>query len=195
MFPPIKIVKADHHEAHNGPVGVWITTGTRYFAAVLLQEIYEARRFMAWFWLPTLAFAIAAAVTGIYWIGAAVPVWMLAVGKSLLPTKGMLGQRELMGQAIEIAVIEMLYKRENMNMEYLLQARSMVREDSSYAKKGLWPDIPKIPVSVNFDSGHPSIMTMARRLHAAQPKARAYVLDHIEQLRKWRPMGAESKGY
>ena len=172
MFPPIKIVKASHHEAHNGPLGVRITTGTRYFASVLLQEVYEGRRFMAWFWLPTLAFVIAAVITGIYWIGAAVPVWMLAIGKSLLPTRGMLGKRELMGQAIEIAAIDILYGRKNMEMEYLLQARSMVRDDSGYAKKGLWPDIPKIPVSVNFDSGHPSIEEMARRLKAAQPKAR-----------------------
>jgi len=136
----IKIIKNDRHFAQNGPTGIRIHTGTRYFAAVLLQEWYEFTKYLFWFWgVPV---ALWAAAWGGYALGlddalcgalaASGVAFMLAVTLRLIPFN--LDDRELTGQAIEIAAIKLFYKRE-MESEYRIQARSMIRSDSPYVAK------------------------------------------------------------
>jgi hypothetical protein len=106
-----------------------------------------------------------------------------------------------MGQAIEIAAIRWLYERPDMESEYRLQARSMIRSDSSYSALGLWKDIPRIDpfVYTNDDAlaGTPNeaIEKMVASLKSLQPEAADYVWANMSRLRAWRPLGEESKGY
>jgi len=138
----INIVTSDRDFAQNGPTGIVIHTGTRYFAAVLLQEYYEFWRYAFWFWaVPVVLGAALGFAFGPLYVLAAVP-FMLLVGRKIIPFN--LHERELTGQAIEIAAIKDFYGRQDMTDEYRLQARSMVRSDSSYKEKGYWPDIPAI---------------------------------------------------
>lgn len=208
MLPPITIEKADHHRAQNGPVGVSITTGTRYFAAVLLQEVYEAKRYMAWYWGGALAIAGFSAIvhlatgldgqtTGITGFAVAA-MWMILVGKHVFPFNSW--KRELMGQAIEIAAIRWLYERPDMESEYRLQARSMIRSDGVYAGLGYWPDMRVDPMQYTNDdaiAGTPNdaIEKMVALLKDKQPEAADYVWANMALLKKWRPLGDESKGY
>jgi hypothetical protein len=195
----IRIVKSERDFAQNGATGIVIHTGTRYFAAVLLQEYYEFWRYAFWFWLvPPLVGAIAAFAIGLPFalIGLAV---MMLVGLKVLPFN--LHERELMGQAIEIAAIKLFYGRSDMAGEYRLQARSLIRSDSPYKLKGYWPDIPAInPVSYTNEMAiagvaEPSIDAMLIRLGEKAPAAEDYVRRHWSKLEKWRPIGAEDKGY
>ena len=195
----IKIIKSDRDFAQNGATGIVIHTGTRYFAAVLLQEYYEFWRYAFWFWLVPPVVGVAAGYT-LGWpyalIGLAV---MMLVGLKVLPFN--LHERELTGQAIEIAAIAKFYGRKNMDSEYRLQARSLVRNDSPYKKKGYWPDIPAIdPASYTNNMAiagvaNTSVDAMITRLKTKEPFATRYVKKHYVKLEKWRPMGEESKGY
>lgn len=195
----INIVNSERDFAQNGATGIVIHTGTRYFAAVLLQEYYEFWRYAFWFWLvPPVVGVAAGYIFG--WpyalIGLAI---MMLVGLKILPFN--LHERELTGQAIEIAAIKLFYKRSDMAVEYRLQARSLIRSDSPYKAKGYWPDIPAIdPVSYTNDmaiSGvsDPSIDAMLIRLGEKAPKAEKYVQRHWSKLEKWRYFGEEDKGY
>lgn len=206
IFPPIKIVNETRHSAQNSLTGVRITTGTRYFAAVLAQEVYEARRFMAWGWLPFFALAALAWLLPIE-IGqrigvlATAMVWLLLVGKQVLPIRYAQERRELMGQAIEIAAIKLIYERPDMESEYFLQARSMVRNDSPYKQRGFWPDIPAIDPAgyTNTEAlalvNEPSIAAMVALLKEQQSKAEAYVTARSAKIAGWRGLGAEDLGY
>lgn len=203
----IKIVENDRHFAQNGPTGITINTGTRYFAAVLLQEWYEFVRYAAWFWgLPAIFFAAAG---GTYFAGLGNNVaagligagltFMILVSVRLLPLN--VADRELNGQAIEIAAIRLFYKRPNMDSEYRLQARSMIRSDSPYVLKGYWPDVepidPNLYTNADAMTGtyHPSIERMVHRLKAREPFAKRYVLANWDKLKKWAPLGPEGLGY
>ena len=203
----IKIIKNDRHFAQNGPTGIKIHTGTRYFAAVLLQEWYEFTKYLFWFWgVPV---ALWAAAWGGYALGlddalcgalaASGVAFMLAVTLRLIPFN--LDDRELTGQAIEIAAIKLFYKRENMESEYRIQARSMVRSDSPYVAKGHWSDIDPIDPNLytNEDARmgtyHPSIERMVWRLKLRQPFAERYVKAHWADLIKWQPLGEGDRGY
>lgn len=195
----IKIVNSERHFAQNGPTGITINTGTRYFAAVLLQEYYEFWRYAFWFYaVPVALGASAGFALGLPYALIGVAMMML-VGMKILPFN--LHERELTGQAIEIAVIKTFYGRENMDSEYRLQARSMIRNDSPYKNKGYWPDIPAIdPVSYTNDMAiagvtNDSIDAMVARLKSKQGPAEKYVKRHLPKLDKWRPLGEESKGY
>lgn len=203
----IKITKNDRHFAQNGPTGIRIHTGTRYFAAVLLQEWYEFTRYVFWFWgIPV---ALWAAAWGGYALGlddalcGALAVsgvaFMLLVTMRLVPFN--LADRELTGQAIEIAAIKLLYKRPDMESEYRIQARSMIRSDSPYVSKGYWSDLDPVDPSIytNEDARmgtyHPSIARMVSRLKARQPFAERYVRANMDKLEKWKPLGADGLGY
>ena len=203
----IKIIKNDRHFAQNGPTGIRIHTGTRYFAAVLLQEWYEFTRYVFWFWgIPV---ALWAAAWGGYALGlddalcGALAVsgvaFMLLVTMRLVPFN--LADRELTGQAIEIAAIKLLYKRPDMESEYRIQARSMIRSDSPYVSKGYWSDLDPVDPSIytNEDARmgtyHPSIARMVSRLKARQPFAERYVRKNMDRLVKWKPLGADGLGY
>ncbi len=203
----IKIVENDRHFAQNGPTGITINTGTRYFAAVLLQEWYEFVRYAAWFWgLPAIFFAAAG---GAYFAGFGNNVAgalagagisaMILVSARLLPFN--VADRELNGQAIEIAAIRYFYGRKGMDAEYRLQARSMIRIDSPYVAKGYWPDVEPInPAEYTNEMAlagipHPSIDKIISMLKAREPFAKRYVLKHWDKLTKWQPLGADSIGY
>lgn len=194
IFPPIRIQQANSHQATNGPFGVDINTGTRYFAAVLLQEVYEARRYMAWYWLPLIPVFVAALFFGIFALSAA-PIWMLLAGRQVLPFTSVREDRELFGQALEIAAIEHFYQRPDMAKEYRLQARSMLLETSSYKEKGFWSSIPAIPATVQWSDENASIDAMVDLLKTRAGEAKAYVADNIDSLTEWRPLGDESQGY
>lgn len=203
----LKIIKNDRHFAQNGPTGIKIHTGTRYFAAVLLQECYEFIRLAFWFWgVPVALWA--AALVG-YALGldnalcgalaAAGVAFMMAVTLRLIPLN--LDDRELNGQAIEIAAIKLFYGRKDMASEYRMQARSMIRSDSPYIAKGYWPDIDPIDPNLytNEDARmgtyHPSIERMVSRLKLRQPFAERYVKAHWKHLVKWQPLGEGDRGY
>lgn len=193
---PIRIHNSPAHKASNGPTGIDISTGTRYFAAVLLQEYYEGTRLMAWTWIPFLILSAAAIFLEPY-VAALAIIWMIITTQELIPTRRMREERELMGQAIEIAAIFDFYDlpESGQEFEYRLQARSMVRVNSPYTKKGFWPRIPRIPVTVTVLEPNESIDTMVAMLKAKMPEARRYVAKHHKKLAKWRPLGAESLGY
>ena len=192
----IKIVNSERDFAQNGPTGITINTGTRYFAAVLLQEYYEFWRYAFWFWVAPAAIAVAG-----YFIypllSLASLILMVLVGSKTIKFE----DREAMGQAIEIAAIKVFYGRLNMDSEYRLQARSLIRKDSPYKAKGYWSDIPAIdPAAYTNDMAiagvsEPSIDKMISKLKAKAPAAERYVKKHYVKLEKWRPMGEESKGY
>jgi len=203
----IKIVENDRHFAQNGPTGITINTGTRYFAAVLLQEWYEFVRYAAWFWgLPAIFFAAAG---GTYFAGLGNNVaaglmgagltFMILVSVRLLPFN--VEDRELNGQAIEIAAIRLFYKRPNMDSEYRMQARSMIRSDSPYVAKGYWSDVEPINPNLytNEDARmgvpHPSIDRIISMLKARQPFAERYVKANWDKLEKWKPLGVGSLNY
>ena len=195
----IRIIKSNRDFAQNGPAGIVIHTGTRYFSAVLLQEYYEFWRYAFWFWLvPVVIGAGLGIAFGPLYALAALPLMML-VGMKALPFN--LHERELTGQAIEIAAIAKFYGRKNMDSEYRLQARSLVRNDSPYKKKGYWPDIPAIdPTSYTNDMAiagvaNESVDAMITRLKTKEPFVTRYVKKHYAKLEKWRPLGEESKGY
>ena len=195
----INIVTSDRDFAQNGPTGIVIHTGTRYFAAVLLQEYYEFWRYAFWFWaVPVVLGAALGFAFGPLYALAAVP-FMLLVGRKIIPFN--LHERELTGQAIEIAAIKNFYGRRDMESEYRLEARSMLRSDHSYKMRGYWPDIPAIDPVVYTTAmavagiSEPSIDAMIARLKAKAPFAERYVQKHLAKLEKWRPLGAESKGY
>jgi hypothetical protein len=203
-FPPIKIVhKPDGQRAHNGPLGVTIETGTRYFAAVLLQEVYEGARQMAWMWLPFFAIIGGAFAIGRPADSLAAIAWLILISAEVVPLRYARERRELMGQAIEIAAIRLFYKREDMDSEYYLQARSMIRQDSSYISKGFWKKIGTIDPAVYtaFDAvntkPNPTVDKMVRLLRSVAPKAESYVRKkrNWKKLEKWRSLGAESRGY
>lgn len=203
-FPPIKIVQNPNREnAHNGPTGVTIDTGTRYFAAVLLQEVFEGARQMAWMWLPFFTIIAGAFIAGQHIYSVAAIVWIMLVAFEAIPLRMFQEKRELMGQAIEIAAIKLFYKRENMETEYYLQARSIIRQDSSYVKKGFFKKIGTVNPSEyrSFEAvdlkPHPAIEAMIIELMSVAPEAEKYVLKkrNWKKLEKWRPLGAESKGY
>ena len=203
----IKIIDKDRHFAQNSPTGIRINTGTRYFAAVLLQEWYEFTRHLFWFWCVPVAFWASAwagyalglddALCGA--LAASGTLFMLAVALGLIPLN--LDERELNGQAIEIAAIKLFYKRPDMESEYRMQARSMIRSDSPYVAKGCWSDVEPVDPNLytNEDARlgtyHPSIARMVSRLKARQPFAERYVRKHRDKLEKWRPLGAEGQGY
>lgn len=195
----IRIINSDRDFAQNGPAGIVIHTGTRYFAAVLLQEYYEFWRYAFWFWLvPPVVGVAAGYILGLPFalIGLAI---MMLVGLKVLPFN--LHERELTGQAIEIAAIKLFYKRADMQGEYRLQARSLIRFDSPYKAKGYWPDIPAIdPVSYTNDMAiagvsELSIDAMLVRLGEKTSFAEKYVKRHWSKLEKWRYFGEEDKGY
>lgn len=203
-FPPIKIVQNPNREnAHNGPTGVTIDTGVRYFAAVLLQEVFEGARQMAWMWLPFFAIIAGAFIAGQHIYSIAAIVWIMLVAFEAIPLRMFQEKRELMGQAIEIAAIKLFYKRENMETEYYLQARSIIRQDSSYVQKGFFKKIGTVNPSEyrSFEAvdlkPHPSVESMVELLKSVAPEAEKYVLKkrNWKKLEKWRPLGAESKGY
>lgn len=195
----IKIVKSQRDFAQNGATGITIHTGTRYFAAVLLQEYYEFWRYAFWFWLvPPVLGAVAGLTLGLPFalIGLA---FMMLVGRKVLPFN--LHDRELMGQAIEIAAIKLFYGRSDMAGEYRLQARSLIRSDSPYKAKGYWPDIPAIDPMLYTNEmaiagvSDPSMDAMLVRLGEKSHAAEKYVRKHWSKLEKWRPMGEEDRGY
>jgi hypothetical protein len=203
-FIPIKIVENPNREnANNGPLGVTIDTGTRYFAAVLLQEVREGLLQMLWFWGPPILIAGAAFLLGQPLYAIAAIVWMMLISFEAIPFKYALERRELRGQATEIAAIKLFYKRENMNAEYYLQARSIIRQDSSYVKKGFFKKIGTVDPSA-YRAGdaakmkpHAAVEAMIELLKSVAPEAERYVLkkSNWKKLEKWRPLGAESKGY
>lgn len=195
----INIVNSERDFAQNGATGIVIHTGTRYFAAVLLQEYYEFWRYAFWFWLvPPVVGVAAGYILGLPFALIGLVIMML-VGLKVLPFN--LHERELTGQAIEIAAIKLFYKRADMQGEYRLQARSLIRSDSPYKAKGYWPDIPAIdPVSYTNDMAiagvsEPSIDAMLVRLGEKAPEAEKYVKRHWSKLEKWRYFGEEDKGY
>lgn len=195
----IRIINNEKHFAQNKPTGIVIHTGTRYFAAVLLQEYFEFWRYAFWFYaVPPLVGAAAGFALGLPYALIGLGLMML-VGMKVLPFN--LDERELTGQAIEIAAIKTFYGRENMDSEYRLQARSMIRNDSPYKIKGYWPDIPAIdPVSYTNDmaiSGEAqrSIDAMVALLKTKAAFAEKYVQKHRANLLKWEPLGAGGKGY
>lgn len=192
----IKIIESDGEKAQNGPTGITIETGTRYFAAVLLQEYYEFWRYAFWFWVAPAIIAVAGLL--IYPPLAALSLLlMVLVGSKTIKFE----DRETMGQAIEIAAIKLFYGRLNMDSEYRLQARSMIRNDSSYKAKGYWKDIPSIdPLAYTNEmaiagASEPNIDKMISKLKAKAPAAERYVKKHWDKLRGWRILGDESKGY
>jgi hypothetical protein len=195
----IKIINNEKHFAQNKPTGIVIHTGTRYFAATLLQEYYEFWRYAFWFWVVPVIISVAAgAVLGLPYalIGTAV---MALVAFGFLPFN--LHERELTGQAIEIAAIEKFYGRKDMESEYRLQARSMIRKDHSYKLRGFWPDIPAInPDEYTNEMAfagkpHPSIDAMIVLLKSKSAFAEGYVQKHQAKLIKWKPLGAGDCGY
>lgn len=199
----IKIIKSDKHFAQNGPTGIRIHTGTRYFAAVLLQEWFEFIRYAFWFWgVPVAIFAVSG---GLYAYGIKLALWGVLAGVAFMVLVGSktikFADRELNGQAIEIAAIKLFYERKDMESEYRLQARSMVRSDSPYMRKGYWPDIepvdPNIYANTDAINGtyHPSIERMVSWLKAREPFAERYVKKHRTKLEKWKPLGPEGLGY
>jgi hypothetical protein len=209
-FPPIKIINDRSSElAQNTAMGIRIATGTRYFAAVLLQEHYECIRYMAWFWTYPLLIATGAIIA--HYFGYVIPInlslglaasalaIMMAVARGLLPFNK--DASELMGQAVEIAAIEHFYQRGDMTTEYRLQARSMIRMDSSYSQRGYWPDIEKIDPAVFTNADviagtlNASIDAMVALLETKRGNAKSYVDANLKRLTKWRPLGEESKGY
>lgn len=195
----IKIVDLDRHFAQNGPTGITITTGTRYFAATLLQEYYEFWKYAFWFYaVPVLVGAAAAFAFGPMFALAGLAV-MLLVAMRVIPFN--LDERELTGQAIEIAAIANFYGRPDMESEYRLQARSMVRSDSSYKQKGYWPKIRPIDPEAYTNAmalayePNASIDAMVKLLKTKKPFAESYVEKHRAKLEKWRPWGDEDHGY
>lgn len=195
----IKIVQSERDFAQNGPAGIVIHTGTRYFAAVLLQEYYEFWRYAFWFWaVPAIVGIALGWLFGWPYALIALPIMML-VGMKVLPFN--LHERELTGQAIEIAAIELFYGRKDMVGEYHLQARSLIRSDSPYKAKGYWPDIPAIDPSAYTNAmalagtPHPSIDAMIAKLQSKAALADSYVKKHSAKLEKWRPLGAGDCGY
>lgn len=195
----IRIVRSDRDFAQNGATGIVIHTGTRYFAAVLLQEYFEFWRYAFWFWvMPMVVGAAAGFSFGLPFALVALPLMML-VGLKVLPFN--LHDRELTGQAIEIAAIALFYARENMDSEYRLQARSLVRRDSPYKAKGYWPDITAIDPAIYTNAmaidgvPNPSVDAMIDRLKDKAAFAERYVQKHRAKLVKWKPLGEESKGY
>lgn len=203
-FPPIKIVQNPNREnAHNGPLGVTIDTGTRYFAAVLLQEVYEGLRGMLWMWLPFFATIAAAFLLGQPMYSVAAIGWLMLVAFEAIPLRMFREKRELMGQAIEIAAIKLFYKRKNMDTEYKLQARSIIRRDSPYVKLGFFKSIGTVDPTTytTFDAvalrPEPAVDAMIELLKSVAPEAERYVLkkSNWKKLEKWRPLGAKSKGY
>ncbi len=206
IYPPIRIENSTAHLAQNSPSGVHITTGCRYFAAVLAQEVYEGRRFMAWAWLPFFALCAAAGALPIevsQRIGIIVlaTIWLILVARQAIPFRGMRQRRELMGQAIEIAAIKLIYARPDMETEYYLQARSIIRDDSSYKAMGFWPDIDSIsPVGYTNDDAlalvpDASILKMVALLKSVAPRAEAYVNANKDKIMSWVSLGDGSKGY
>jgi hypothetical protein len=205
-FPPIKIVQNPNREnAHNGPTGVTIDTGTRYFAAVLLQEAREGLLQMLWFWGPPILIAGAAFLLGQPLYAIAAIVWMMLVAFEVIPFRYFLERRELRGQATEIAAIKLFYARppKMMEAEYYLQARSIIRQDSSYVKKGFFKKIGTVDPSA-YRAGdaakmkpHAAVEAMIELLKSVAPEAEKYVLkkSNWKKLEKWRALGAESKGY
>ena len=203
----IKVIDSDRHFAQNGPTGIKISNGTRYFAAVLLQEWYEFTRYAFWFWgVPVALFAAALSAYALRLdialcgaLAALGTVFMLAVALRLIPLD--LDERELNGQAIEIAAIKLFYGRKAMESEYRMQARSMIRSDSPYIAKGYWPEVepidPNLYTNADAITGvyHPSIDRMVSRLKARQPFAERYVKKHRAKLEKWKPLGPEGLGY
>jgi len=195
----IRIVNSPRDFAQNGPSGIVIHTGTRYFAAVLLQEYYEFWRYAFWFWLvPPIVGAGAGYVFGLPFALIGLALMMLA-GMKVLPFN--LHERELTGQAIEIAAIKDFYGRFDMAGEYRLQARSLVRNDSPYKQKGYWPDIPSIDPAAYTNTmalagvSNPSIDAMITKLQSKAKFAEGYVKKHNAKLAKWRPLGAGDCGY
>ena len=195
----IKIVNAERHFAQNGPTGITINTGTRYFAAVLLQEYFEFWQYAMWFYaMPVVVGAAAGFALGLPFalIGLAL---MMVVGMKHLPLG--LDKRELKGQAIELAAIKDFYGREDMESEYRMQARSMLRSDGSYKEKGYWPKIPALdPYAYTNEmalAGEPNanIDAMVALLKTQASFAGGYVKKHRAKLAKWKPLGADSKGY
>lgn len=199
----IKIIKSDRHFAQNGPTGIRIHTGTRYFAAVLLQEWFEFVRYAFWFW--GVSAAIFAVSGGLYAYGIKLALWGVLAGVAFMVLVGSktikFADRELNGQAIEIAAIQHFYGRKAMESEYRLQARSMIRSDSPYVLKGYWPDVepidPNLYTNADAMAGtyHPSIERMVHRLKAREPFAKRYVLANWDKLEKWAPLGVDGLGY
>jgi len=195
----IRIINSERDFAQNGPTGIVIHTGTRYFAAVLLQEYYEFWRYIFWFWAVPVALGAGLALAFGPPYALIAVAFMLLVGIKVLPFN--LHERELTGQAIEIAAIKDFYGRRDMVSEYQLQARSMVRSDSSYKEKGYWPDIPSIDPAAYTNTmalagvSNPSIDAMITKLQSKAKFAEGYVKKHNANLAKWRPLGAGDCGY
>ena len=191
----IKIIQSSRHFAQNGPTGITIHTGTRYFAAVLLQEWYEFTRYAAWFYaFPVILGAAAALAFGLPFALLGL-LAMVLVAIRVLPMGR--AERELNGQAVEIAAIKLFYKRENMDSEYRLQARSITRDDSSYSSfigKTISPYEYTNEMAIAGEP-NPVIDAMVTRLKKREIWAESYVKNRWSKLVKWRPLGAESNGY
>jgi hypothetical protein len=184
MFPPVRIIQdRARYLAQNGPFGVRITTGVNDFAAVMMQEIYEARRYMAWYWLPAIVFAVIAALTQTE-IAILCPAWMVAVGRNWLPLG--LDRREMMGQAIELAAIRLFYPLRDMDLEYRLQARSLLVTTNSYKRKGMFKELPAIdPSEVRPGETNPAIEQMITWLKALDREATEWLYSNRKTFERY----------
>jgi hypothetical protein len=190
IFPPVRVIQdRSRYLAQNGPFGVRITTGVHDFAAVMMQEIYEGRRYMVWYWLPAIAFAVLAALTRPE-IAFLSVVWMLAVGRNWLPIG--LDRRELMGQAIELAAIRLFYPPRDMDLEYRLQARSLLVTTNSYKRKGMFKGLPAVdPSEVRPGETNASIDRMIEWLKTLDREATAWLYGNRKTFERYYMMENE----
>ncbi len=193
---PIKIKKSDEHFAHNNIFGIEITTGCRYFAAILAQEVHQCTRFMLQTWgglVIALTIAALSYASFPYVALAAAAIYLVMI---LAPFKRIYGQIELEGQAVELAVDELIYGRKNMDDEFWRQARSLVRDDSPYMKEGLFPAEAKIPFGgMEYGEANPRVEAMLVRLHKAYPGAKRWVEKRRHHIEKWVALGEGDQGY
>lgn len=192
IFPPVRIIEdRARYRAQNGPFGVVMTTGVNDFAAVMMQEIYEARRYMAWYWLPAIALAIVAAFTHPA-VGALAVAWMLLVGRQFIPFAKSLDRREMMGQAIELAAIQLFYPLRNMELEYRLQARSLLLSTNSYKRKGMFKDLPAVDrADLAPGQENDAVREMVRRLKALDREAAEWLYSNRKTFERYFKMENE----
>lgn len=197
---PVRIVEdRSRHKATNGPLGVSITTGTRYFAATLAQEVYEGQRYMGWYWSGVLLFALLAGfIHPAFGVGAL--LWATLVGRHQLPTRANRERRELMGQAIEIAAIRKIYGRPDMLTEYRLQARSIIRVDSSYKQYRMFQGFdldPNAYTNADIMAGatHPQVEAFILVLLSFDEAATKWVDANADWIIAAMPLGDDSHGY
>lgn len=194
MIPyPVLSPVHDDHVAFNTPLFASVSTGCVYYAAVRAQERYEGVRNAAWYFgaLAVAGGAMGALAGLLPGIGAAALAGIV-LGRKPWPCMHVREKRELMGQAIEIAVVEDVYKSSQVEDMLFLNARSIARPSSSYRLKGYFSQLaaiawePQSLADFRKNGAKPRIARAMEMLRACRHEARQWVYRHREEITRWR---------